>query len=64
MKAKIKLQIATDGSVKIVTVENAGAKCRQVTDQLGEVLGAAEEETRADTDDLYVAGETDLTVSQ
>lgn len=64
MKTKIKLQIATDGSVKIVTVAGAGQKCRQVTDQLGEILGEADDTTRGNTEDLYVAGETDLTVSQ
>lgn len=63
MKAKIKLQIGTDGSVKVVTVAGVGQSCRAVVDKLGEILGEADESTRATTEDIHVTGESDLTVN-
>lgn len=62
MKTKVKLEISKDGSVKVVTVQGAGTKCRAVTDKLGEILGEADESSRADTEDLYVQGDSDLHV--
>ena len=65
MKVKIKATIAKDGTVTIKTVENAGSSCRSVTDALASVLGAADEGSRGDTQDLYVQPDvgTDLTTS-
>ena len=62
MKAKIKMEIDKDGNVKVLTVQGAGTQCRAVADKLAEVLGAADESSRGDTEDLYVQGDTDLNV--
>lgn len=62
MKAKIKMEIGKDGTVKVLTVQNAGTQCRAVADKLAAVLGDSDESSRGDTEDLYVQGDTDLTV--
>jgi hypothetical protein len=54
---KVKLQIIPDGTVRVVTVENAGTACRGVVDSLTGVLGKPDETSRADTPDLFI--ETD-----
>lgn len=63
MKVKIKLQVNKDGSVKVKTIEGAGTSCRAVADQLAKVLGAADESSRDTTQDYYVDGNQDTTVS-
>lgn len=63
MRAKIQMEIAPDGKVTVKTVQGVGTNCRAVADQLASVLGKADESTRADTEDLYQTGETDITVT-
>lgn len=63
MKATIKVQISKTGEVKVLTVQGVGGNCRMVVDDLTKVLGRPDESTRADTDDLYVQGDQDLTAT-
>jgi len=59
---KIKMQVLKDGSTKIITIEGAGQSCKAVADNIGKVLGDADESSRETTADYYVTQEGDQNV--